>query len=168
MKLQAEVGSENSDIEIHRDGRRLIAKVGDREYDLEVSEPEPDTYLLKHGGRIFEAMVLDSSESSGTLTISVAGKQTDVRLWDPKRLRGSSSDSSALDGPAEIRSAMPGKIVRVLVETGDYVKKGQGVIVVEAMKMQNELKSPKDGQVREIRVGLEDTVSSGDVLVTID
>jgi biotin carboxyl carrier protein len=63
---------------------------------------------------------------------------------------------------------MPGRVVRVLVEKGDAVAAQQGVLVVEAMKMQNEMKSPRDGRIRELRVSAGDTVSAGDVLVIIE
>jgi biotin carboxyl carrier protein len=63
---------------------------------------------------------------------------------------------------------MPGKVVRVLVEAGQAVEAGQGVVVVEAMKMQNELKSPKAGAVAEVRVEPGATVNAGDVLVVIE
>ena len=168
MKLQAEVGSERHEIEIQSDGSSVKANVDGRQYDLEVSQPEPDTFLIKNGGRIFEAMVSGSNEASDAVTVSVGGHQIGVKLWDRKRLRGSSSEAGALEGIAEIRSAMPGKVVRILVEVGEEVEKGQGVIVVEAMKMRNELRSPKVGHVKEIRVDLEKTVSSGDVLATIE
>ena len=61
-----------------------------------------------------------------------------------------------------------GKVVRILKSTGDAVTKGEGVIVVEAMKMQNEMKAPRDGTVGDIRVAEGDTVGAGDVLVVID
>jgi biotin carboxyl carrier protein len=63
---------------------------------------------------------------------------------------------------------MPGKVARVLVETGSSVEKGDGVVVVEAMKMQNELKSPKAGIVKEIQAEEGATVSAGDILATIE
>ena len=63
---------------------------------------------------------------------------------------------------------MPGKVVRILVEQGAEVKQGEGVIVVEAMKMQNEMKAPKDGIIKEIRVAEGATVNAGDILVVIE
>ena len=168
MKFQAEVASEKHEIEIHRDGRRVVANVDGRRYDLDVSEAEPNTFLIKDGNRVFEAMVSGPTEASGPIAVTVRNHHIDVRLWDPKRLRGSSSDAAAMEGIADIRSAMPGKIVRILANVGDKVEKGEGIIVVEAMKMQNELKSPKAGHIKEIRVSLDATVSSGDVLVVIE
>ena len=76
-----------------------------------------------------------------------------------------------LDGPegvVEIKTMMPGKVVRLLKVKGDTVEKGEAVLVVEAMKMQNDLKAPKAGVVREIRVEEGSTVSAGDVLAVIE
>jgi biotin carboxyl carrier protein len=63
---------------------------------------------------------------------------------------------------------MPGRVVRLLAAQGDEVKAHQGVVVIEAMKMQNELKSPKDGRIAELRVAPGDTVAAGDVLAVIE
>ena len=63
---------------------------------------------------------------------------------------------------------MPGKLVRILVEAGTEVKQGEGVLIVEAMKMQNEMKSPKDGIIKEIRFAIGATVNAGDVLAIIE
>ena len=63
---------------------------------------------------------------------------------------------------------MPGKLVRVLAAEGAAIKQGEGVLIVEAMKMQNEMKSPKDGIVKEIRVSEGTTVNAGDVLAVIE
>jgi biotin carboxyl carrier protein len=67
-----------------------------------------------------------------------------------------------------VKAPMPGRVVRVLVEAGEDVAEGQGVVVIEAMKMQNELKSPKAGRVTRVGVAVGDTVGSGDVLVVVD
>jgi biotin carboxyl carrier protein len=63
---------------------------------------------------------------------------------------------------------MPGRVVRLLVEVGEEVEEGQGVVVIEAMKMQNELKSPKAGLVIRVGAAVGDTVGSGDVLVVVE
>jgi biotin carboxyl carrier protein len=63
---------------------------------------------------------------------------------------------------------MPGRVVRLLVEVGDEVVEGQGVVVIEAMKMQNELKASKAGRVAKVSVAVGDTVGSGDVLVVVE
>ena len=167
MKYQAEIGDEKHEIEIHRDGERVRALIDGAVFDVEVSEPEPNVFLIKRDGNIFETFVIPSDPDQPK-TVSVKGQDIEVRLIDPKRLRGSRSDSDHGDGLAEIRTAMPGKLVRVLLPAGTSVEKGDGVLVVEAMKMQNELKAPRSGIVKEIRFAEGDTVSAGDVLAVID
>jgi biotin carboxyl carrier protein len=162
MKLNAQLGEETHEIQIVRDGGRVIAEVDDRHYDLESSQPENGVYLLKHKHRVYEAYV--SPEGS----VTIGGRQFDVKISDPKRLRGKGDDHEHGDGMAEIKTAMPGKIVRILVAAGDAVEKGDGVIVVEAMKMQNEMKSPKAGTVKEIRFAEGSTVNAGDILAMIE
>jgi len=67
-----------------------------------------------------------------------------------------------------VQSPMPGKVVKVLVTVGDEVKAGQGVVVVEAMKMENELKSPKDGKVKAVSAKEGQAVEAGQSLVTLE
>ena len=164
MKLQAKIGEEKHQVEIKREGEKLFAKVNDRSYEIEVSEPEPGIFLFKHEGRVYEASVAGGEPTH----VRIGPNEFEVRVTDPKRLRGAGGGDDNTDGLVEIRTAMPGKVVRVLSEAGVEVKKGDGVIVVEAMKMQNELKSPKDGVVKQVKVSEGSTVSAGEVLATIE
>ncbi|MFT3746189.1 MAG: hypothetical protein QM785_18100 [Pyrinomonadaceae bacterium] len=168
MKFIAETAEESHDVEITRDGDRVVANIDGRQYDLEASEPEPGVFLLKNDGRIFEASVSANAAAAGTNLVRVKSGVHEVRIIDPKRLRGASGNDADASGKAEIKTAMPGKVVRILVAAGDAVQKGDGVIVVEAMKMQNEMKSPKDGVIAEIKAAEGDTVGAGDVLVVIE
>jgi biotin carboxyl carrier protein len=167
MKLKAQVGDASSDLDIRIDGEKVFARVDDREYTLETSEVEPGVYLLKNNGRIYEAYVSDIGPG-GNAKVTVRGQTIDVAIFDPKRLRSSQSDHPHGDGRAEIKTAMPGKVVRIMAEVGQTVEKGAGVIVVEAMKMQNEMRSPKDGVIKEIRTSEGATVNVGEVLVVIE
>jgi len=168
MKLHAEVNGTKHEIEIRRDGGKLFARVDDRNYELEASEPERNVFLFKGDGKVFEVFVSPQKTAGDAYSARVGTAELEIALTDPKRLRGSAADADAIGGKAEIKTAMPGKVVRILVANGDAVEKGDGVIVVEAMKMQNEMKSPKDGVVSEIRVAESDTVSAGDVLIVIE
>lgn len=162
MKLGAQIDGNSHEIEIKRDGSRISATVDGREYELEASEPEAGVYLLKYDNRVFEVYVSPDG------MVNVGGHQLEVKISDPKRLRGARGDAEHGDGTAEIKTAMPGKIVRILVAVGDEVEKGDGVIVVEAMKMQNEMKAPKAGIVKQINVKEGDTVNAGDILAVIE
>lgn len=168
MKLQAQVGEILHNIEIRRDGEKVFARVDDREYDLEASEPESNVFLLKHAGRIHEFYVAPAGQPRSARIVSSRRNDLEVTLFDPKRLRGSAGASGSADGLAEIKTMMPGKVVRLIASVGDAVEKGDAVLVVEAMKMQNDLKAPKDGVVKEIKVSEGSTVSAGDVLAVIE
>ncbi|MEP7147584.1 MAG: biotin/lipoyl-containing protein [Acidobacteriota bacterium] len=168
MKLQAEIGDAKRDVEIRREGEKVFADVDGRKYELELSEPEPNVFLFKHEGSIHEAVVTPVSKLGDPTHVRIGTNEFDIRVIDPKRLRSAGSGVEHADGLAEIKTAMPGKVVRVLLQPGSPVEAGASVLVVEAMKMQNELKSPKDGTIREIRVAEGDAVSAGDVLAVVE
>lgn len=162
MKLNAELSGEKHEIELTRDGERISARVDDREYELEASEVEPNVYLFKYNNQIFEIYVAPNG------IVNLGNHQLEISVTDPKRLRSSGASQARADGIAEIKTAMPGKLVRVLTEVGAEIKQGDGVLVVEAMKMQNEMKAPKDGVVKEIRFAEGATVNAGDILAIIE
>lgn len=168
MKLQAELNNEKHEIEIRRDGEKVLARVDDREYNLEASEVEPNVYLLKNENKIYEVFVSPSTNQNEPWQVKVKNQAFEINLIDPKRLRGADGSLEQADGIAEIKTAMPGKLVRVMVEAGAAIKQGEPVLVVEAMKMQNEMKSSKDGIVKEIRFAEGATVNAGDVLAIIE
>ena len=89
-----------------------------------------------------------------------------ARIIDRKH-RKIGTEASA-EGPQHLVAPMPGKVVKVLLQTGDEVTAGQGVVVVEAMKMQNEIKSPKTGRVIEIRVSAGATVNANQILAVVE
>ncbi len=162
MKLIAELNHEKHEVNFKRNENNIVVEIDGRHYDLEASEVEPNVYLLKHNNQIYQIYVAPNG------IVNVANNQLEVKISDPKRLRSSSSSDINTDGIIEIKTAMPGKIVRILVNQGDEILQGDGVIIVEAMKMQNEMKSPKDGIVKSIKVEELATVNAGDVLVVIE
>ena len=168
MKFIAETDGNKHDVEIVREDGRVTASVDGRQYDLEASEPESGVFLLKKDGSIYEAFVSSQANPGDPDLVRVRDEVHEIRIIDPKRLRSSKGDDADASGKAEIKTAMPGKVVRILVAVGDTVQKGDGVIVVEAMKMQNEMKSPKTGIVAKINAAEGDTVAAGDILVVIE
>ena len=166
MKLTAKTADGELQIELENDGTSARALIDGREYHVSISEPEPGVYLLMHDSRVFEAAVSRTGKDE-PLKVNIRGKVHEVEIVDPRRLRSTAAADAAADGTVEIKTAMPGKVVRVIAAEGDEVEKGQGVVVVEAMKMQNELRAPKTGVVRSIRVTEGQTVAAGDVLAVI-
>lgn len=166
MKLIAEIDEKEVEVEIVRDGEAVVAKVDGRVYELEVTRPETSVYLIKNSGSITEAKI--SSSSKEKIQVDLNGQEHSVKIIDPKKLRVSGDGGDNSSGPAQIKTAMPGKVVKILVELGAEINKGDGVIVVEAMKMQNELKAPRNGTVQSVNVAEGDTVNAGDLLLVIE
>jgi biotin carboxyl carrier protein len=168
MKLKALIGDREEDLVIKRENGRVSAEVGGRVYDLEVREPQPGSYLFFRNTEVHECRVSQRATSKEAFEVSIRGRSYEVTIVDPKRLRSGQNSDRHHHGVTEIRAPMPGKVVRVQTEAGDAVEKGAGVVVVEAMKMQNEMKAPKAGTVVAINVEVGATVNGGDVLAIIE
>ena len=164
MKLKALIGDREEDLVIKLEDGRVSADVGGRAYDLEVRQPQPGAYLFFLNNDVHECRV---NERPASFAVSIRGRNYEVTIVDLKRLRSGQNSDRHQHGVAEILAPMPGKIVRVQTEAGASVEKGAGVVVVEAMKMQNEMKSPRAGVVVSINVKPGDTVNAGDVLAVI-
>jgi pyruvate carboxylase subunit B len=109
------------------------------------------------------------SVGRGLWTLGVRGDRWEAEVVDERtrHIRSLTAGSNAPRGPAALRAPMPGLVVRVLVEPGQEVEAGVGVVVLEAMKMENELKAPSAGVVGAIRVGAGEPVEKGQVLVEL-
>jgi len=112
-------------------------------------------------GRSYAVSVLGANE------VLVNGRVFQVEAFDPRGPRGRLAPGEG-SGPQSITAPMPGRVVHVLVEPGQEVAAGEGLIVVEAMKMQNEMKAPRAGRVASVRAEEGATVSAGDILVVIE
>jgi biotin carboxyl carrier protein len=168
VKLKARVGDREEDLLLRLEEGRVAAEIGDRVYTLDVRDMEPDSYLFFLNTNVHKCRVTQRPGSKDTFDVSIRGRSYEVTIVDPKRLRSGQNSDRHHHGVAEIRAQMPGKIVRVQVEAGATVEKGAGVVVVEAMKMQNEMKSPREGMVVSINVKPGDTVNAGDVMAVIE
>ena len=168
MKLKAIVDEREEELVLKLEGKRVSAEIGGRVYSIEVRETEPDSFLFFLNTNVRECRVKARTAAKGTFDVGIRGRSYAVTIVDPKRLRSGQNSDRHHHGVAEILAPMPGKVVRVRLEAGATVEKGSGVVVVEAMKMQNEMKSPREGVVVSIRVKPGDTVNAGDVLAVIE
>ena len=124
---------------------------------------ETRTWLLI-GGQSFEARV----EFAATgLRVIVGGQEYGATIRDPRQWRRHRGAAVEAEGRQQAIAPMPGKVVRVLVKAGDAVEAGQGLLVIEAMKMQNEVRSPKRGTVERLLVSEGQTINAGEVLATV-
>jgi len=133
--------------------------------DHSIEEVEAGTYSIVRDGLAYEIVVREGLD--GMLDVHVNGRHYNARVRDPRRAarrRG----GLVLDGAQNVLAPMPGKVVRFLVSQAEEVRAGQGLVVVEAMKMQNEIKSPKAGKVVKIVAEEGATVNSGSVLLIVE
>ena len=176
---------------------KFVATMDGKQHEIEVDQKDhgSDSYQMTLDGRAYEvdarkmpsqivSILLDhksydvdleriakkSDTLDGRIHVRVRGRVLRFDMLDERRIKMKEAQGFRFDvsGAVNIDSPMPGKVIKVLVKAGDEVKEGQGVIVVEAMKMENELKSPKAGVVKEIRVKEGDAVESGAKLAIIE
>ncbi len=167
-KLSAEFRGQNYEIATQLDGEELSARIDGRHYKLQLRELGHGEYLIVDGSKIYPCRVETTHRELNDLQVSLRGNNYQIRLIDPKRLLSGQSTGEHDKGSAQIVSPMPGKVVRVLVEAGAAVEAGTGIVVVEAMKMQNEMKSPKAGVVVELKATPGATVNAGEVLAVVE
>lgn len=147
----------------HVDGR-WSCRLDGRELEVDAVLVRPDVLSLRVGNTAYE---VKSEPSENDLNLWVGNTRFAAEIRDPRSLRGRARAGDD-HGPRKITAPMPGKVVRLMVREGDEVEQGAGVAVVEAMKMQNEIKSPKKGTVRKILVNESTAVNAGDVLAIIE
>jgi biotin carboxyl carrier protein len=124
----------------------------------------PDVYSVLLGGRSIE---VTAEEAPSGLLLRANGREFQVEIVDPRAWRGARGAGTELEGRQQLVAPMPGKIVRILVAAGQQVSAGEGLLVIEAMKMQNEIRSPKSGTVEKLaREG--QTVNAGEVLAIVN
>jgi len=165
----------------------FIAKLGDQSYTLEIEEMGKSLYRVsvdgneflvdgKKTGRTNYSLIVDNrsfeievDHAEDEYRVLVDGRNYHVNLVDERRVRiGGGQSEIQLQGRQKVSVPMPGKVIAVLVSEGDSIEKGQGVVIVEAMKMENEVRSPIAGEVKEIKVKTGDAVEGGAVLLIVE
>jgi biotin carboxyl carrier protein len=168
MKLNAEWQGELHRVALRRAGATVVAEVDGRSYALELQTAGDGNYLLLDGDTVLDCHVAEAPGRRDVFVVGLRGRSFSIVVSDPKRLRGSEGGSAHGHGSAEITAPMPGRVVRVLVESGAEVEAGAGLVVVEAMKMQNELKAPRAGRVVALHAQPGATVNAGEVLAVVE
>lgn len=164
MKLDLTINGADDRIEILSPAPECRFKLGDgAERSAQVEIAEPCVYSVLMDGRSYDARV---EETPGGLAVVIDGFHFEVDVRDPRRFSRKSSGRAG-EGVQTIAAPMPGKVVRVLVAAGQTVEAGQGLLVVEAMKMQNEMKAGRGGTVLSLSAKEGATVTAGEVLATI-
>jgi len=165
LTLEVEVDGVLRRVVVERSDEGCVVHMDGRVIPVDISEPSPGVLSLLIGGRSYRCVRTVFADEE---TIAVSGRQHRVAVSDPRSLRSQRRRPGAGNGTLQIKASMPGRVARVLVAPGDAVMAHQGVVVIEAMKMQNELKAARDGRVAEVRVAAGDKVASGQVLAVLE
>jgi len=166
---------------------RYLATLDGQEHEIEIEELAGDSFTIRFGESSFEADLRRVGPVSFSVIVENRSFDFDVARDGEETVVASRSGSTRLtvadtarrtaraagkrrevSGRVEIKSAMPGRVVNVLVAAGDEVKREQGIIVVEAMKMENEIKAPKAGKVVEVKVLAGQAVEKGQLMIVIE
>ncbi len=153
----------------------LVESLGENRYavTLEGKTFEVDALQLPNGGLSLLAgtasWAADFEEKNDEMAVLVRGQRVRLDVADERKLRLRAANAAfGVEGKQTINAPMPGKVVKILVKTGDEVVEGQGLVVVEAMKMENELKSPKGGKVTEVLAKEGTAVENGAPLIVVE
>jgi biotin carboxyl carrier protein len=139
----------------------MVCSVDGRAVAVDARILQPGVLSLVVDGRQYRC-ILDGG------AVVIDGQRIAFELSDPRSLSGRRGAGADAAGPRTVKAPMPGRVVRLLAEAGEEVAEQQGVIVIEAMKMQNELKSPKAGRIARVAVAAGDAVGAGQVLVVVE
>jgi 3-methylcrotonyl-CoA carboxylase alpha subunit len=152
-------GAERHEVTVTEGARGFEVRVGGESFSLEVAELKTGTFLLREGNRVESFHCVREGAQIHLFWRGVVYRMTE-------EAEGGSPGSRPLSGGLE--APMPGKVIAVMVTPGQAVRRGDGVLVVEAMKMENTLRAPRDGTVKSLSVRVGDMVSSGAMLVEIE
>jgi len=153
-------------VELTKGEKTWLCKVDDTMMEVDAAFTARDVVSILLSGKAYE--VKRERALSGETHMIVGSARYSSEVQDPRSLKTRRSHAGAGEGPQKLMAPMPGKVVRILVSEKDEVEAGQGIIVVEAMKMQNELKSPKKGVVSKVIAAEGATVNAGDPLMVIE
>jgi len=166
MKYEVHIAGKTRTVELTRDGARWQVSLDGASTDVDAIEIAPGIFSVLLNGESHEIRVAPNPD--GTLTIHDGPNEFKAEVVDPRAWRGRKHGAVEAEGRQQIVAPMPGKVIRLLVKPGDKVEAGQGLLVVEAMKMQNEVKSPKTGTVEKLLAKESQAVNAGDILAWID
>ena len=166
MKFDIVINDTRRSVELKRDANHWRISLDGELLDADAVEIAPNIFSILLDGKSHEVRVTPAP--GGALTLQTGHHEFTAEISDPRAWRGRRHGALETAGRQQIVAPMPGKIIRVLVHAGEKVEAGQGLIVVEAMKMQNEVRSPKSGTVERLLCKEGQPVNAGEVLAWID
>ena len=165
MLYDVNIDGKNYRLELGRQDGRWHCRLDGREVQMDAVLTRPDVLSVLIEGKAYE---IKRERTAADCHLWVGSARYAAELRDPRSLRSRKGGAGDNRGPKKLVAPMPGKVVRLLLKENAEVEAGQGILVMEAMKMQNEIKSPKKGIVQKIVPGEGAAVNAGDVLAIVE
>jgi len=166
VHLDGTSGKRKHVVELEREGGSTGIVLDGKTLDVNPLLVAPYTVSILLGGQSFEVHVTPTLE--GNLKLQSGPHEFTAEVQDPRAWRGRKQGGPEAAGRQQVLAPMPGKVIRLLVKEGETVEAGQGLAVIEAMKMQNEIRAPKSGKVERLLANEGQTVSAGEVLAWVE
>jgi biotin carboxyl carrier protein len=164
MIYDVSIDGKSHRLELNRADGRWTCHLEGQEIEVDAVLARPDVLSLRIENAAYE---VKCERVGSDLHVWVGSVRFAADVRDPRSLRGRVRATDD-HGPKKLIAPMPGKVVRILARDGDTVDSGAGILVVEAMKMQNEIKSPKKGTIQKVLVREGAAVNAGDVLAIVE
>jgi biotin carboxyl carrier protein len=165
VHLTSADGEKTCVVELERDAAGWRVSLDGRPVNVDAVEIAPHTFSILLDGQNFEFSVIQAA--NGKMKLQTGAQEFIAEVIDPRAWSGRRHGHVEAEGRQQILAPMPGKVVRILVKAGDRVEAGQGLLVVEAMKMQNEVRSPKSGTVETVLAKEGQPVNAGETLCVV-
>jgi len=162
LLLDISIAGKTQRLELKRLESGWECSLNGRKVPVDAEEIDPETLSLLIDGHSFDVRLEPDNK------ICIGGKRYEISVEDPRSWRSRRRAGAGTEGPQKLVASMPGKIVRVLAAEGEKISAGQGIAVVEAMKMQNEIKSPKEGTLKKLLARPGMNVNAGEVLAIVE
>ncbi|MGO9125974.1 MAG: biotin/lipoyl-containing protein [Terriglobales bacterium] len=159
------IDGKNYRLELERTDAGWRCRLDDREVQVNAVLARRDVLSVLAGGKAYE---IKRERTATDLHLWVGGVRYAAELRDPRSLRSRKGEAGDEAGPRKLIAPMPGKVIRILLQEKAKVEPGQGIVVMEAMKMQNEIKSPRKGTIQKILATEGANVNAGDVLAIVE
>ncbi|MBZ5539326.1 MAG: biotin/lipoyl-binding protein [Acidobacteriia bacterium] len=166
MKYEVHMEGKTRVVELEHHGAAWRISLDGQSVAADAIEISPGVYSILLDNRSHEVRVMTAPD--GSLKVQSGLYEFAAKVVDPRSWRGRRHGVLEAEGRQQILAPMPGKVVRLLVKAGDKVEAGQGLLVVEAMKMQNEIRSPKSGVVERLQAKEGQPVNAGEVLAWVE
>jgi biotin carboxyl carrier protein len=165
MIYEITIDAKSYRLELARNGESWRCQLDGRIFEIDARLVRPDVLSLIIGNRSYEIM---RERGFADVHVWIDGCRYAAEARDPRSMRGRRVGSRDEKGPRKLVASMPGKVVRLLAAEKNEIEAGQAIMVIEAMKMQNEIKSPKKGILQRIVAVAGSTVNAGDVLAIVE